>query len=63
MYKGQLPVQRYLLVTYMYCTIGTQKHEDGSKEADHERGPLARQVSQVQPEVKDLVRVLMLSKN
>ena len=47
----------------MYCAIGTQEHEDRSQEADHKRRPLGRQFTQVQPEVKDLMRVLMLPKN
>ena len=50
-------------MTYMYCTVGTQEHEDGPKEADHERSPLTREVAQVQPKAEDLMRVLIISKN
>ena len=47
----------------MDSTVGAQEHEDGSKKTNHERSPLSRQVAQVQPKAKDLVRVLMFSKN
>lgn len=46
----------------MYCTVGTEEHEDGSKKADHERCSLSTEVSEIQPKVKDLVRVLIFSK-